>query len=224
MLLADEVDRVGLVEVGEGVALPLAGEEAGVAAAHELADDRRVVDRRLVAVLVDVVELRVHVHDLRHDVGPLGRVDVAVHVERQPGERAEALGGDARECRYSTNSPCRALMSASVAQISCSRSSSSARETHLAPSLRSIVGDIRRMVELKSATKPSRGESISAYSLADLQHLGRVRAERRVDLPAQREVEFLGQRHAAGGSAPAWRSGCAPAGSRGRARCGTGWR
>src|SRR3712207_7282978 len=89
VLLADEVDRVGLVEVGERVALPLAGEEAVVAAADELADDRRVVDRRLVAVLVDVVELRVHVPDLRHDVGPLGRVDVAVHVEGEPGERAQ---------------------------------------------------------------------------------------------------------------------------------------
>src|SRR5215212_8843010 len=95
VLLADEVDRVGLTEIGEGVALPLAGEEAGVAAVHELPDDRRVVDRRLVAVLVDVVELGVHVLDLRHDVGPLGRVDVPVHVERQPRERAEAIRGDA---------------------------------------------------------------------------------------------------------------------------------
>src|SRR4051794_37284022 len=95
VLLADEVDRVGLVEVGEGVPLPLAGEEAGPAAVHELPDDRRVVDRRLVAGLVDVVELRVHVHDPGHDVGPLGGVDVPVHVERQAGERAEALRGDA---------------------------------------------------------------------------------------------------------------------------------
>src|SRR3954452_18314770 len=95
VLLADQVDRVGLVEVGEGVALPLAGEEAGVAAVHELPDDRRVVDRRLVAGLVDVVELGVHVLDLRHDVGPFGRVDVAVHVEGQPGEGAQALGRDA---------------------------------------------------------------------------------------------------------------------------------
>src|SRR5215213_1993847 len=95
VLLADEIDGVGLVEVGEGVALPLAGEEAGVAAADELAHDRRVVDRRLVAGLADVVELGVHVLDLRHDVGPLGGVDVPVHVERQAGEGAEALRGDA---------------------------------------------------------------------------------------------------------------------------------
>src|SRR6478735_4140946 len=90
VLPADEHQRIDLAQLGEGVALPLARPVAAIAALDEDAHELRVVDRGLLAVLVDVVELRVDVRDLRHDVGPLARVDVAVHVEREVGERAEA--------------------------------------------------------------------------------------------------------------------------------------
>ena len=90
VLLAHEQQRVDLAELGEGVALPLARPVAAVAALDEDAHELGVVDGRLLAGLVDVVELRVHVQDLRHDVGPLLRRDVPVHVEREVGERSEA--------------------------------------------------------------------------------------------------------------------------------------
>ena len=95
VLLLHEVDRVGFAEVGERVALPLAGEVALVAALDELPHDARDVHRGLVAVLVDVVELRVHVEDLRHDVEPLLRRHQSVHVEGEARERAEAQRVDA---------------------------------------------------------------------------------------------------------------------------------
>src|SRR6188768_796007 len=95
VLLLDEVDRVGFAEIGERVALPLAGEVALVAAHDELAHDARDVHRRLLAVGADVVELRVHVEDLRHDVQPLLRRHESVHVESEARERAEAQRVDA---------------------------------------------------------------------------------------------------------------------------------
>src|SRR3954449_4463279 len=60
VLLLDEVDRVGLPQVGEGVALPLAGEVPAVAALDELPDDARDVHGGLLALRVDVIELGVH--------------------------------------------------------------------------------------------------------------------------------------------------------------------
>ena len=99
----------------------------------------------------------------RHDVGPLARVDVAVHVEREPGERPEALRCDASTLQVIDELAVPLVDRVSFAQISCSRSRSSRGQAHLAE-LAEQVGDIRRMVELKSATKPSRGESISSYS------------------------------------------------------------
>ena len=90
VLLAHEQQRVDLAELGERVTLPFARPVAAVAALDEDAHELGVVDRRLLPVLVDVVELRVHVQDLRHDVGPLLRGDVPVHVEREVRERAEA--------------------------------------------------------------------------------------------------------------------------------------
>ena len=86
MLLTDQQQRIHLAELGKGVALPLAGPVAAVAAFDEYADELRIVDGRLVALLINVVELRVDVHDLRHDVSPLRGADVAVHIEGQVGE------------------------------------------------------------------------------------------------------------------------------------------
>src|SRR4051794_33187577 len=193
VLLADEVDRVGLVEVGEGVALPLAGEEAGPAGVHELADDRRVVDRRFVAVLVDVVELRVHVLDLRHDVGPLGRFDVAVHVEGQPGERAETLRRDAARVQVLDELAMAGVDVGVGGPDLLQRVELLGTETHPAE----LAEDGRRhavhgRAEVGDEAQPGRVDL--GVGLPDLQHPRRVRAERRVQLPAHGQVQFLGHR------------------------------
>jgi hypothetical protein len=72
------------------VAFPLTGPVAAVAALDEDPDEFRIVDGWFVALLIDVVELRVDVHDLRHDVRPLRWGDMAVHIERQVSEGAQA--------------------------------------------------------------------------------------------------------------------------------------
>src|SRR5829696_8848686 len=193
VLLADEVDRVRLVEVGEGVALPLAGEEAGVAAADELPDDRRVVDRRLVAVLVDVVELGVHVLDLRHDVGPLGRVDVPVHVEGQPRERAEALGSDAAGVQVLDELPVPGVDVGVGRPDPLQPVQLLGAQTHLPE----LAQDRRRHAVHGRAEVGDEAQPLGAdllVGLADLHHPGRVRAERGVQLPAHRQVELVGHR------------------------------
>src|SRR3954452_15756845 len=196
VLLADEVDRVRLVEVGEGVALPLAGEEAGPAAADELPDDRRVVDRRLVAGFVDVVELGVHVLDLRHDVGPLGRVDVAVHVEGQPGEGAQALGRDAAGVQVLDE------LAVPGVDVGVGRPDLlQAVELLLTQAHRGqLAQDGRRRRVHRGAEVGDEAQARRVdlgIGVPDLQHLGRVRAERCVQLPAHRQVELLGQRQQA---------------------------
>jgi hypothetical protein len=99
--------------------------------------------------------------DLGHDVSPLARVDVAVHVEGEVGEGAEPAWVEVASLEIVDELLLRVRIGASVAQISCRRwtasSSSPARRT-----ARSRVGDIAGMVAEKSATNPSRGESSSA--------------------------------------------------------------
>src|SRR3954447_10451790 len=196
VLLADEVDRVGLVEVGEGVPLPLAGEEACVAAADEFADDRRVVDGGLVAGLVDVVELGVHVLDLRHDVGPLGRVDVAVHVERQAGERAEALGCDAAGVQVLDELTVPGVDVGVLRPDLLQALELIGAEAHRAE----LAQDRGRHAVHGRAEVGHEAQSRRVdlgVGLADLHHLRRVRPERCVQLPAHREVELLGERQQA---------------------------
>ena len=117
-----------------------------------------------------------------------------VHVEREVGERAEALRGEVAGVQVVDELPCRAFMSASVAQISCSRSSVLVVEAHRRRACAAVVGDMLCIVEQKSATKPEPRRVDLGVGLADLQHLGRVRADRRVDLLAELEVELLGDR------------------------------
>ena len=162
MLLAHEHQRVDLAELGERVTLPLARPVAAVAALDEDAHELGVVDRRLLAVLVDVVELRVHVQDLRHDVGPLLRGDVPVHVEREVRERAQATRVEVAALEVA-DELLLALLHRGI------------RRPDLLQLLERLVVEPRALrpraaasatwlciVDEKSATKPSSGESSSA--------------------------------------------------------------
>src|SRR5271166_6028228 len=67
--------------IGVGVALPLAGDVAGVAAVDQDVEDGGVVDGGFLAVVIDAVELGVGMDDAVHDLAPAARVLPAVHGE-----------------------------------------------------------------------------------------------------------------------------------------------
>src|SRR4051812_38611668 len=85
-LLADDRREV-VVEVGEQMAFPLAHEPAVVAAFAKDADERRHVDRRIVAVLVALEGLRVGMDDPWDERRPALRRLMAEQGSRAPRER-----------------------------------------------------------------------------------------------------------------------------------------
>ena len=155
VLGADLVE--GVVAVAVGVRLVLAGDEAGVVLLAEHAGDDGPVDGRVLPV-DDPVELAVHVHDVREEVGPaLGR-HLPVHREEHL-EVADLRRGGAQPRRR--GAPARGTWPSSGRARP--RSAWSARSAPGAmPAARwasSTASGTARMLELMSGMNPSHSVS-----------------------------------------------------------------